>query len=114
MDPTFHGGVVVIDYKAVATVGGNKPKKKDRRVDVPALYLAVLRCDCAVDHVCDLCEVFGLDAFEEGRSRPHVSIDPFDNLTVLIADKQVVVVFFDLANIADTINGAIASEYGAL
>ena len=52
MDPTFHGGVV-IDYKAVATGWVVKAKKKDRRVDVPTLQLAVLPRDRFVDRVCD-------------------------------------------------------------
>ena len=70
----------VIDHKAVATGWVVKTKKKDRRVDVPTLQLAVLRCDCAVDRVCDLCEVFDLGVFEQHRIRPHVSIDPSDNV----------------------------------
>ena len=91
----------VIDYKAVATVGGDKPKKKDRRVDVPTLQLAVLRCDCAVGLVCDLCEVFDLGVFEQHRIRPHVSVNPPDNVIVLAENDKLVFGVsrrFDLAN----------------
>jgi len=47
-------------------VGGESQKKANRWVDVPTLQLSVLRCDCAVGLVCDFCEVFGLNAIEEG------------------------------------------------
>ena len=53
-------GGAVIDYKAVARVGGGYVQKEtaNRWVDVPTSQRAVLRCNRAVDRVCDLCEVF--------------------------------------------------------
>jgi hypothetical protein len=59
VDPTFHRGAV-IDHRAVATRWVVTSQKKGPPEGVPDLQLAVLRCDCAVDHVCDFIKVFDL------------------------------------------------------
>ena len=94
-------------------VGGKNQKKKDRRVDVPTLQLAVLRCNRAVDRVCDFCEVKKDDDDllvyrENGHVVERIDTDVWKTST--LSDTEVK----DLDKIAGMINSAIAAEYGAL
>ena len=84
-------------------------------MDVPTLQLAVLRCNRAVDRVCDFCEVVKDDdddllvCDENGQVVERVNTDVWTTSTLFEGIEAK-----DLVKIADTINSAIAAEYGEL